>query len=184
MLIRGRTHFLLWLLPATLAAAPPSRAEEPPAAPTLLRDLAFFTGVRRCQARTPAGPTGPAQQFAATVTTKAELGSHFVRVDYQEEASATHKAPITGVEYWGYDGAAKAFSRSGFDSTGALYRCSAAGWEGDRWRWQGEAVLQGRRFPLRETTVRKGSTQSHTTSEIEIPGAGWVVIAETDCRSA
>lgn len=183
-MIRVRSYLLPWLLPSILAVATPSLAEETPAAPAVPRDLAFFTGVRRCQARTPAGPMGPAQQFAATVTTRADLENHFVRVDYKEESTATHKTPVTAVEYWGYDGAAKAFSRSGFDSTGGLYRLSAAGWDGDRWLWQGEAVLQGKRLQMRETTQRKGPAQSHTTSEIEIPGVGWVMIAETDCRRA
>lgn len=182
MIIRVRSYLLPLLLPSILAAATPSLAAEPPAAPAVLRDLAFFTGVWSCQARTPAGPMGPAQQFASTVTTKADLGNHFARVDYKEELSATHKAPVTAAEYWGYDGASKAFSRSGFDSTGGLYRFNSAGWEGDRWLWQGEAVLQGKRLLMRETTLRKGSAQSHTTSEIQIPGVGWVVIAETDCR--
>jgi hypothetical protein len=149
-----------------LLAASAAFAQEPP------RQLDAFkalVGDWTCQGRTLGEGTHP---FQATMRVTSEFGGTAYVERYEEAASAEHARPFKTINLLTYDPGVRRYVRTGLDNTGRLHGATSAGWQANRWIWEGEGV----RVPL----IRKGPDALELAMDVRKDG-DWVAVSEATC---
>lgn len=164
-------------LPVLSQAAAP---EGPPAPSPELGKLAFFAGDWSCTGKAEASPMGPAHATQGKVRVSKEIGGFWYVGRYEETKTAENPHPVVFEFLQGYNAVDKAFVMDCFDSFGSHCHQTAAGWQGDKLVYNGEAMGSGPALAVRDTFTRAGDARLEHMGEIQIEGQ-WMVTDHETC---
>jgi hypothetical protein len=156
-----------------------------PATPPSELDANFksFEGTWKCDARIPAGATGPnspENTTKATVKIKKDLNGFWYVGEYDAKKGKT-TPEMKGQFFLGYNPNTKQATMTNFDSTGGMVQSTGTGLQGDTLTFTGEGTHGGQKVKVRETMTKKSDKE--VTHRVEVDsGQGYQQVIEETCK--
>jgi hypothetical protein len=169
--------------PGKTAAAPPAGSAAMPMKPQPEMDkVKWLVGTWQCTGKTMASPMWPEHPVEATVVADMTLDGFWILSHYKEKKTAQNTMPISGDEYWSYDGAEKMWDRVSVDNMGGFGTATAKGWEKGKLVWTGDALMGGQKMKVRDTFTEKNPREVTYSGEIGTPDGKWAAAWEATCK--
>jgi len=168
-----RTAFAL----LSLALSTTLFAQEAPKPDPALKALSYFSGTWQCKGSQ--NFAGTAIKYTETVTGAWVLNNMWLDIRVTQHKSKENPMPFGGRSYLGYDSQAKKFVIYWVDNTGGFETAEGAGWEGDKFSFEGTAHMGPMVAKGRDVFVKSSAKKFTHTYELEQDGKWNEVMNET-----
>lgn len=144
--------------------------------------MKWMVGTWQCTGKTMASPMGPEHPSEATVATEMTLDGMWILHHYREKKTAQNPMPISGDEYWGYDGAEKMWDRVAVDNMGGFATGTSKGWEKGKLVWTSDGMMGGQKSKFRDSFTEKNPREIGYTGEMGSADGKWTVLWDITCK--
>lgn len=180
--MRKTSVCLVALFALSIAAASVSSAQTMPKPSPEMDKVKWLVGNWQCSGKTMASSMGPEHPTEATVAAEMALDGAWLLAHYREKKTAQNAMPISGDEYWTYDGVEKMWDRVAVDNMGGFATGTAKGWEKGVIVWSSEGMMGGQKAKFRDTFTRKSPKEAGYVGEIGSADGKWAKVWDITCK--
>ena len=159
-----------------------SQAQMKP--PPELQQLNGFVGSWKCTGKMHMPPEmGGEQTMSSTMTIKKDMNGYWFVGQWKSEKTKT-MPEMKGTMMWGYNVVDKKFVEMGVDSGGGMMHGTSQGPEGNKWVWNEDGVMMGKKMTTRTTVTLTNPSELEVRGEVEAEPGKWMPMEEDSCKKA